>query len=187
LRSAPSGSVRGFRPDPEDDLLAAIGGKARDLGDRQMQRFGIRAHQRDAQIVAAAFDRGGQEVHRRRTHEVGDEQIGGIVVDFRRRADLLQDAILEDDDLGRQRHRLDLVMGDVDDGGTGVLVQRLDFGTHLDAQFGIEIGERLVEQEDARLAHQRPAHGDALALAAGQLARRRFSRCSICNMSWRPA
>ena len=51
------------------------------------------------------------------------------------------------------------------------LVQPLDLGAHVDPQLGVEVGERLVEQEDLRVAHQRPAHGDALALAAGELAR----------------
>ena len=43
-----------------------------------------------------------------------------------------------------------------------------DFAPRLHPQFGVEIGERLVEQEDAGLAHDRPPDGDALALAAGQ-------------------
>ena len=50
-------------------------------------------------------------------------------------------------------------------------MQFLDLGAHRDAQLGVEIGERLVEQEHLRIAHDRAAHGDALALAAGELAR----------------
>ncbi len=50
-------------------------------------------------------------------------------------------------------------------------MQFLDLGAHGDAQLGIEVGERFVEKEDLRIAHDRPAHGDALALAAGELAR----------------
>ena len=50
-------------------------------------------------------------------------------------------------------------------------MQLLDLGAHRDAQLGIEIGERLVEQEHLRIAHDGAAHGDALALAAGELAR----------------
>ena len=50
------------------------------------------------------------------------------------------------------------------------LVQLLDLGAHLDAQLGVEVGQRLVEQEELGVAHQRPAHRDALALAARQLA-----------------
>jgi hypothetical protein len=37
-----------------------------------------------------------------------------------------------------------------------------------DAQLGIEVGQRLVEQEDLGLAHDGAADGDALALAAGK-------------------
>jgi hypothetical protein len=39
------------------------------------------------------------------------------------------------------------------------------------AQLGVEVGQRLVEQEHLRVAHDGAAHRDALALAAGQLAR----------------
>jgi hypothetical protein len=47
----------------------------------------------------------------------------------------------------------------------------LDLGAHLHAQLGVEVGQRLVEQEHLRVAHDGAAHGDALALAAGELAR----------------
>jgi len=49
-------------------------------------------------------------------------------------------------------------------------VQLLDLGTHVDTKFRVEVGERLVEQEDVRLAHKRAAHGNTLALTAGELA-----------------
>jgi hypothetical protein len=51
------------------------------------------------------------------------------------------------------------------------LVQQLELAAQLGAQLGVEVGQRLVEQEHAGLAHQRPADGDALALAARQLGR----------------
>jgi hypothetical protein len=50
-------------------------------------------------------------------------------------------------------------------------VQLLDLGAHLHAQLGVEVRQRLVEQEHLRVAHDGAAHGDALALAAGELAR----------------
>ena len=50
-------------------------------------------------------------------------------------------------------------------------MQLLDLGAHVDAQLGVEVGERLVEQEEHGIAHQRAAHRDALALAAGELRR----------------
>ena len=51
------------------------------------------------------------------------------------------------------------------------LVQRLDLGAHLHPKLGVEVGQRLVEQEHPRMADDRPAQGDALALAAGKLTR----------------
>ena len=62
-------------------------------------------------------------------------------------------------------------MRDIDRGDAGHLLQAGDLGAHLAAQAGIEIGERLVHEIGLGRAHQRPAHGDALALAAGELAR----------------
>ena len=40
-----------------------------------------------------------------------------------------------------------------------------------DAELGVEVGERLVEEEDLGLADDGAADGDALALAAGELRR----------------
>ena len=51
-------------------------------------------------------------------------------------------------------------------------MQLFDFGAHLHAQFGVEIGQRLVEKEHLRVAHDRPAHGHALTLPTRQLTRK---------------
>ena len=50
-------------------------------------------------------------------------------------------------------------------------MQPLDLDAQLGAELGVEVGERLVEQEDVDVAHQRAADRDALALAAGELRR----------------
>ena len=50
-------------------------------------------------------------------------------------------------------------------------MQPLDLDAQLGAQLGVEVRQRLVEQEDVDVAHQRPADGDALALAAGKRGR----------------
>ena len=68
-------------------------------------------------------------------------------------------------------HGLELVMGDVDDGGVKIVMEALDLGAHLHPQLGIKIAERLVHQEHCRIAHQSAAERDALLLAAGKLAR----------------
>ena len=62
-------------------------------------------------------------------------------------------------------------MGDVDRGRGDALAQALELDPHLGAQLGVEVGERLVEQEHLRVAHDAAAERDALLLAAGQLAR----------------
>ena len=48
-------------------------------------------------------------------------------------------------------------------------MQLLDLDAHLGAELGVEVRQRLVEEEDADLLDQRAADGDALALAAGEL------------------
>ncbi len=50
-------------------------------------------------------------------------------------------------------------------------MQAQDVRAGLDAQLGVEVGERLVHEEDCRLAHDGSPEGDALALAAGELTR----------------
>ena len=115
-------------------------------------------------------DLGRNEVHRRRAHEAGHEDVGRAVVDRLRLVELLHAAAVHDGDARGQRHGLDLVVRDIDGGLADPLVQLLDLGAHVDAQLGVEVGQRLVEQEQGGVAHERPAHGDALALAAGELA-----------------
>ena len=76
-------------------------------------------------------------------------------------------------------------------------MQRGDLGAHRHAQFGVEVRQRLVEQEDARLAHDGAADRDALALAAGELRRPALEqrvepqqaapRCGPCRRSPRAA
>ena len=47
-------------------------------------------------------------------------------------------------------------------------MQPLDLDPELGAQLGVEVRQRLVEQEHVDVAHQRPADRHALALAAGE-------------------
>ena len=68
--------------------------------------------------------------------------------------------------LSGQRHRFDLVVGDVDHRGADFLVQAGDLDPHLHAQFGIEVRQGLVEQEHLGTAHDGPPDGHPLALTA---------------------
>ena len=96
------------------------------------------------------------------------------MVDVHRRVDLLDDAMVHQHDPLAERHRFDLVVRDVDDRRFQALMEPGDFGPHLHAELGVEIRERLVEQEHLRLADDRPAERHALPLAAGELARTAF-------------
>ena len=123
------------------------------------------------QRAGGLLEPAGHEIHRRRADEARDEPRRRLVVEVVGRADLLDPAVVHHHDPVGQRHRLDLVVGDVDRGGADLLVHLLDLGPHLHAQLGVEVGQRLVEQEDLGIAHDGAAHRDALALAARELLR----------------
>jgi hypothetical protein len=94
---------------------------------------------------------------------VGIDAVGGV--------ELLDHAVFHDGDAIGQGHGLDLVVGHVDDRGPKPLVELFDLGAHLDPQFGIQVGQGFVKEEDARIAGDGPAHGHPLALPAGELGR----------------
>ena len=70
-----------------------------------------------------------------------------------------------------KRQSLGLVVRDIDRGLAEPALQVAQFLAHLDAQLEVEVGQRLVEHQDARLEHQRAGDRHALLLAAGQLRR----------------
>ena len=119
----------------------------------------------------AVHDLGGHEIHRGRADEAGDEQVPRLTVELLRRADLLQDAELHDGDSVPHRHRLDLIVRDVDGRRVELLLQLEDLRTGLDPQLCVEIRQRLVHQKRLGLANDRTTQRDALALASGELLR----------------
>ena len=109
-----------------------------------------------------------EEVHLGGADKAGDKQVPGIVEHFLGGADLLDIAIPHDDDAVAQGHGLGLVMGDVDKGCIDTFAQLDDLGAHLVTELGVQVGQRLVHQEDGRVADDGAADGHTLALAAGQ-------------------
>ena len=87
------------------------------------------------------------------------------------RADLLQDAEVHDGDAVAHRHRLDLIVRDVDRRRPEAVLELQDLRARLHAQLRVEVRQRLVHEERRRLAHDRASERDALALAAGELLR----------------
>ena len=78
------------------------------------------------------------------------------------------------------RHRLDLVVGDVDRGRADAVVQRAQLLAHQLAELGIERAERLVHQERLGAADDGAAERHALAVAAGE-ARRPADRADVLD------
>ena len=91
------------------------------------------------------------------------------MVDLVWRADLVDPPGVHDNDAIGERHRLDLIVRNIDRCRRDLLMDFLDLGAHLNAQFGVEVGERLVEEKHLRVANDRAAHRNALALPARKL------------------
>ncbi len=159
------GEVLGANAD--DDFLTGL--RIVPIADRQS--YPRRAGRNCEQLAVFQQEPSGQEVHLRRADEPGDKAIGGRGIELLRRAHLLDDAAAKGDDAVGQRHRLGLVVGDIDAGRPEIHVQSLDLRAHLDAQLSIEIGERLVKEEEPGLARDRATDRHALTLSARKLLR----------------
>ena len=98
------------RDAPPDQLLDARQARAGDLvelddvGDRSAPPV----------TPSGATTRGGDDVHRRRADELGDEQVDRVVVQLDRRAALHDPAVAHHRRPIAHRHRLDLIVGDVE-------------------------------------------------------------------------
>ena len=65
-----------------------------------------------------------------------------------------------------QRHGFGLVVRDHDGGGADFALNLTQFKLHLFTQLGIQIGQRLVQQQDGGLDHQCAGQSDPLTLPA---------------------
>ena len=161
----------------QGEQLAAQVGVDQAFGAQQLHRVGVQsptAARGQVQVLGAdahhlkriAARRLAQEVHGRRAHEAGDKGAGRAVVDLFGCAELFHHAAVHDDHALRQSHGFDLVVRDKQAGDAQLAVQFLNFQPGLGAQFGVQVGQRFIKQKHLWLAHDGPAHGHALALAA---------------------
>ncbi len=97
------------------------------------------ARQGQHRLAVAALRLAGQEVHAGRADEARHEPVLRVVVEIERRAELHDPARVEHDDAVGQRHRLDLVVGDVDHRGVERVVELRDLDPHLHAECCIEV------------------------------------------------
>src|SRR5262249_7311536 len=170
----------------QDDMLGphpehspASGRRRRNaVGQRMLQPVGA-----EQSPAAHGLDRALDEVHGRRAEEAGHELRGWPVVYIERRADLLDAALAHHHDAVRHGHRLGLVMGDIDEGRVQPPVQRLELGAHVDSQFGVEAGQRLVHQEHGGIGDDGAGERHALALAARALPRQLVEQRLYVNRS----
>ena len=70
----------------------------------------------------------------------------------------------------RQGEGLFLVMGHIDRGYGELFLEFANFRPHLQANLGVEIAQRFVQQQHIRVQDQRSGQGDPLLLSARQLA-----------------
>ena len=156
-----------FGANADDDLSAD---PLADVVDqrRWIERHRHRTHHCDQSRIAP-FDDCREEVHRRRADEGSDEQVVRSVVEITGSIALFDPAAVEHGNAVAHRHRLDLIVRDVDRCGLELALQPADLGAHLHAQLGVEVRQRLVHQERRWLAHDRPAHRHSLALTAREL------------------
>ena len=150
-----------LRPDTQRNLPAAV-----PPGPGRKRDPAVGAGH-EAVTVDSAFE----YIHSLRADELGDEQVGGPVIEFHRLPDLLRAAFVEHQDPVGHGHGFQLIMRHIYRRIADPAVQLAQFRPHLTAQLGVQIGKRLVEQENRRIAHDRPAHGHPLALPSGQLPR----------------
>jgi hypothetical protein len=150
------GEMERLGPDADDER------PRRDPGDGDLERARL-----DAAIGGAAAE----QVHRRAADERRDEHVRRRAVDLLRRAELQQVAAVHHGDAVAERHRLDLVVRDVDRRRRPQLVDLPQFGSQLCPELRVQVRQRLVEQEDLRAPGQRATHRDPLSLSAGQLCR----------------
>ena len=127
--------------------------------------------ERDPQVAVHTLQLRLDDVHRRRPDELRDEQVARPVVQLRGLGHLLENAAPHHRHPVPHRHRLGLVVRDVDRRHSEVPLDPRDLGAHLDPELRVEVRERLVHEEGLRVADDRAAHRHTLSLSAGQRAR----------------
>ena len=112
-----------------------------------------------------------QHPDRRRADEPGHVEIGGRVVELVEASRFARSAIAHHRDAVPHEDRFLLVVGDVEGGDREIAQQLLHLHARAFAQLGVEIADRFVHQEEARVAHDAAPNRHPLLLAAGERGR----------------
>ena len=129
------------------------------------------------QLLAAALQRDAAGLHMALqeldlAHKIRNEGSGGLIVDHLGRANLLDDALVDDHDAVAHGHGLGLVVGDVDHRNAVLLLNVLDLKAHALAQLCVQIGQGLVQKEQVGMAQEELGQRDAHLPAARELGAR---------------
>jgi len=121
------------------------------------------AHLRDAECVVVA----GQQIGL--ADEVRDKARARVFIELVGRVDLGHTPGLHHHHAVADGQGFGLVMSHHQGGDAHRALDTPDFKLHLFTQVGVEVGQRLIEQQHRRFDHQRTGQGHALTLATGQL------------------
>ena len=159
------------RVDDDSDLAARLVGRVDPLS----------ALEHDGrQPVVVALGVPAQEV---RARERGDERILRPRDELLGRSHLAQRSLDEDADGVRERGRVLVVVRDDQRRQVERAQQLLELGAHARLRVGVERGQRLVQEQHARVTRKRPRERHALPLAARELPGRAFARCEMWKRS----
>ena len=103
-------------------------------GTNQIERA---ASKHKLTLLAGRLNLAIDEIHIGRANETSDIGVDRAAVNVVGRANLLQHAVFHDRNAAAQRHGLNLVVRHIHAGDARDMVQALDLGAHLYAQFGI--------------------------------------------------
>ena len=109
-----------------------------------------------------------------RAGERGDERVRRMRDELLRRRDLTQRAVDEDADLVGERNGVLVVVRDEQRRQAELAQELLELAAYRDLGVRVERRERLVEQQHAGIAGERPGERDSLALATRELGRPRL-------------
>src|ERR1700733_1784950 len=96
------------------------------------------------------------------TQERRNEAGARPLVEFCRRADLIDPAVVEDRDPVAQRQCLGLIVRHIEHGHVELLVKPRDLGLHLLAELAIQRAQWFVHQQQRRREYESPRERDAL-------------------------
>ena len=85
-----------------------------------------------------------QQIHGRRTNELGHKQIGRVLVKLHGGAELLQAAAIEHGNAMAHGHRFHLVVGHIKGGYPQGALQLHDLAPGVPPQFGVEVAKWFI-------------------------------------------